>query len=128
MEASTSNDRRAAHHIGVYCNGTTMMSFKDMTFCSNSKACGNTKCDRRFSEQDSIEADAWWGDEAGGGPPIAMSNFQTHSCGFVPLEELICRSRTHGQGIPLPSHPLSEATSISLKLTTGRKTTGKEST
>lgn len=101
-----------------------MLCYRDMTFCS--QKCGNTKCRRNFTDEVSMAADLWWGDEADGGPPIAMADFKSDSCGYVPPEEMICHLRTHGQGTPLLSlssrellnitPAIKKATSFELKL------------
>lgn len=54
-----------------------MICFRDTTFCADSDRCANSECGRRFTDQDSKDAIAWWGsDEA----PIAWSSFKD-DCG-----------------------------------------------
>ena len=103
-----------------------MISYRDMTFCK--QKCGNMECHRNFTDEVSLAADLWWGDETGGGPPIAMADFKSNKCGYVPPKELLCHIKTHGQGIQLPSPPLSEYSNVSLRLKTGRRTTRRDST
>ena len=59
------------------------MCFGDRTFCSSSESCANEECYRRFREEDAVRAEKWWG-----GPdyPLAISDFESATCGFVQKE------------------------------------------
>ena len=47
-----------------------MISFRDKTYCDSNVE--NHTCGREFTEQDEIEAEAWWG---GKDYPVALGNF-----------------------------------------------------
>ena len=61
-----------------------MICFRDMTFCASSEQCGNTDCQRKFTDKDKQDAKAWWGSDDF---PVAWSSFKD-SCGkHIPIEE-----------------------------------------
>lgn len=64
-------------------NPVIMMCYKDRTWCRHSRHCGNTMCDRNFTEEERENAIKWWGD---GSFPLAMADFKTEDCGFISLE------------------------------------------
>ncbi len=59
-----------------------MLCFRDKSFCSSSRICGNPKCSLRFTAYDERAAEEWWG---GKGAPIAFSPYKdTEYCpGFI---------------------------------------------
>ena len=59
-----------------------MTCYKDRTFCITSyiDGCGNTKCDRNFSEEERTKAVEWWG---GDDYPVAMGFFKSDECGYI---------------------------------------------
>lgn len=68
-----------------------MMCYKDRTWCSHSRHCGNTTCDRNFTEEEREQAIKWWSaisDNCGGKDfPLAMTDFKTDDCGWQPTSE-----------------------------------------
>lgn len=72
-------------------NPVIMMCYKDRTWCSHSRHCGNTTCDRNFTEEEREQAIKWWSaisDNCGGKDfPLAMTDFKTDDCGWQPTSE-----------------------------------------
>lgn len=60
-----------------------MLCYKDMTFCASSDRCGNTYCQRKFTDKDWHVAIAWWG---GDDAPVAWSDFKDDCGKFVEVE------------------------------------------
>lgn len=59
-----------------------MICFRDMSFCSSSKLCANTGCERRLGQREKIASREWWG---GDGAPIAYVDFKAPDCGYQPI-------------------------------------------
>ena len=60
-----------------------MMSYKDMTFCTDAEYCANhNDCPRYLSPKDIEEGLKWWGD---GDFPISYSSFKDTCKEYVPL-------------------------------------------
>jgi len=61
-----------------------MLCFRDKSFCNHSrKDCGNTECNRYFTEQDEKDGIEWWGND---NFPVAMMDFKNDDCGFTAVE------------------------------------------
>lgn len=57
-----------------------MLSYRDTTFCEDSKICKNaTNCHRNFTASDAIAAVKWWG---GCDAPIAFASFKDYCKDF----------------------------------------------
>lgn len=69
--------------INMRRNPVIMMCYKDKTWCSHSRDCGNATCDRNFTEEEREKAIVWWGEASF---PIAMADFKTEDCGFINVE------------------------------------------
>lgn len=67
-----------------------MMCYRDMSFCSSSSICANTRCDRNFSVEVRAAAERWWnptGDpEKKDGAPIGMMDFKRNCDVFIEKE------------------------------------------
>jgi hypothetical protein len=59
-----------------------MMTYKDMTFCSQSTEgkCINRTCFKFFTEEDARNATRWWGSDD---YPLAMSDLKSDKCGHI---------------------------------------------
>lgn len=60
-------------------NPVQMMCYKDRTWCMHSRECGNTMCDRNFTEEEREQAIKWW---CSTDFPLAMADFKTDGCGW----------------------------------------------
>lgn len=56
-----------------------MLSYKDRTFCSHSKDCGNRECNRNLDENKYKEDCEIFNFEF----PVAYADFKTDDCGYI---------------------------------------------
>ena len=58
-----------------------MMVYADRSFCS--QKCANESCDRCVTKKVIERGTKWWGSPDF---PIALSDYKTDTCGFIPKE------------------------------------------
>lgn len=58
-----------------------MLCYLDRSFCN--QPCANEECYRNYSKKHQEGAREWWGDD---GAPVALMNFRTEGCGFIPKD------------------------------------------
>ena len=61
-----------------------MICYRDRSYCSESENCANVGCGRRFTEQDAIAGEKWWGSKDF---PVAYMDCKTDDCGFERKEK-----------------------------------------
>ena len=70
------------------------LCYRGRTWCSSSKSCANTTCDRHFGEAARRAAREWWGNDDA---PVAFADHR-ETCGeFRPVGEQLQQQATEAQ-------------------------------